>query len=120
MSQTSAPWLFLLVEFLAAEGGEVGRDVVVEAAADVGGELLAGKDEAVPLLLGEAAQNVLTGDVVPDEPEKETGIEVVAGTDGAHGLDGRDRILLAETGGTQLDRIGSVGVDEVLGVEGYL
>ena len=58
------------------------------------------------------------GDTVLDEAIDETGIEVIAGADGADGLRRWYRILFAEPAcGTHLGRLCPTGIDEVLRIE---
>ena len=112
------PALCSLTELLALLLTKLLGDVVVDALAGGGGELLGTGDDAVPLLLGEPALDVLARDTIFHHTIDESGIEVVAC---AHRADRRrldGRIALAETVvGTQLHGAGTLSVDELLTIE---
>lgn len=98
---------------------EVNANVVVDVLATIGGEGKGVVDDVVPLLWGQSLLQLSQGDVVVDQSVDETGIEIVACADGRNGVLGFHLIALGESSGsTHLDRLGSVGVDEVLAVEG--
>ena len=66
--------------------------IVIDALADLLGELLGKENKLTPGGRGEGRE--LTGcDAFVQQSVQETGIEVVAGTDGAHGLDRGDGYL---------------------------
>ena len=58
--------------------------------------LLGALQEAIPLRLRQSTVDILAGDSILDQSEYETGIEVIAGSDGAHRLHLLRRITLGK------------------------
>ena len=112
------PSLCFLAELPAFLFAKLLGDVVIDALTSCRGELLGTGDDAVPLLLGEPALDILTRDTIFHHTIDESGIEVVAG---AHRADRRcldGRLALAKTAvGAKLHRAGSLSIDELLAVE---
>ena len=71
----------------------------------------------IPLVNGQATVDHLAGDAVFHHAIHQTGIEVIAGTDGAHRLGGNDGITLAQTLGAQLHGSHTLCIDELLAIE---
>ena len=97
------------------------RYVVVETLAGLGGELLAAGDDMVPLLFRKTILYLFTRDTIFHQSIDEPGIEVVTGTDGAHRLGVDNWIALAETTvSIEVDRAGTIGIDELRAIEAHL
>ncbi len=71
--------------------------IVIDALADLLGELLGKENKLAPDGRGEGRE-LAWRDTFVQQSIQETGIEVVAGTDGAHSLDSRDGYLLSVVG----------------------
>ena len=86
--------------------------IVIDALADLLGELLGKDNKLAPGGRGEGRE-LTWRDALVQQSVQETGIEVVAGTDGAHGLDRGNRYLQCEVGCEDPDGTVAVGADEV-------
>ena len=86
--------------------------IVIDALADLLGELLSKENKLAPGGRGEGRE-LAWRDALVQQSVQETGIEVVAGTDGAHGLDRGNRYLQSEVGCEDPDGAVAVGADEV-------
>ena len=77
--------------------------------------------QLVPECFGQCLLHHLPAHLVLDESIHKAGIEVVTGTDGAHRAGLYHGIFLTQCIlGTQLHRLGSVGADELLGIESHI
>ena len=84
--------------------------------ASVGTESEAATDDVVPVALSEAIEVIATNAVAYNTIE-DTGIEIIASTDSAHGNDRLYRIALGKGGAMQFDTLGSTTIDETRAVE---
>lgn len=86
--------------------------IVIDALTDLLGELLSKENKFAPDGRGEGRE-LASCDTFVQQSVQETGVEVVAGTDGAHGLDRGNRYLQSEVGCEDPDRAVAIGADEV-------
>ena len=79
-------------------------------------EVDAALDDFGPVRLAEVGQ-VRLADAFPQEPEEDARVEIVAGADGAPGLDRLRGVMRLETAGEEVDAILPAGGDEIVAIE---
>ena len=109
------------LQLLLTQGAKRWRDIVVETLAGLGRELLSGADQRIPLFFCESVLQVFAGYLIFDDSIEEAGIEIVASTNGTHGLHRCYWIFLVECIlCKEVDSISTLSIDELLGIESYL